>query len=148
MVRDKNHRAEVGNLNCAPRPCGLYAGNERNKTMNKRDVMASVRAACGVKRLDPRRLYAVRDGDCTWIGDRADLDEKDARALRVIEEVGLRPDLADDETRRRWDEADYDAICGRRRCISATHGSAGVVDWDDLPEDWQDGSALGPIRPL
>ena len=148
MVRDKNHRAEVGNLNCAPRPCGLYAGNERNKTMTKRDVMASVRAACGVKRLDPRRLYAVRDGDCTWIGDRADLDARDARALRVIEEVGLRPDLADTETRRRWDEADYDAICGRCRCISATHGSDGVVDWDELPEDWKDGSALGPIRPL
>lgn len=100
--------------------------------MTKRDVIASVRAACGVRRLDPRRLFAVQDGDCTWIGDRADLDEKDARALRAIDET---------------DEADYAAICSRCRCISATNG-AGPVNWDDLPEDWQDGSALGPIRPL
>lgn len=116
--------------------------------MTKQEVLAEVRKTCGVARLNPRRLFAVEDGACTWIGDRADLDARDARDLRAINAVGARPDLADAETRRMADAAHYDAICARCRCISATHGAAGPVDWDDLPEDWRDGSALGPISPL
>ena len=116
--------------------------------MNKQQVMDEVRKTCGVKRISPRRLFAVDDGAYTWIGDRADLSASDARDLRAIHAVGNRPDLADAETKDRADRADYDAICTRCRCISASHGSAGNVEFSDLPEDWQDGSALGPIMPL
>ena len=116
--------------------------------MKKKQVIEEIRKTCGVKRIDPRRLFAVDDGACTWIGDRADLSAKDARDLRAVSAAGTRPDLADAETRRQADEADYDAICTRCRCIAATHGSAGPVRFEDLPEDWRDGSALGPIMPL
>ena len=116
--------------------------------MNKKQVMDEVRKTCGVKRISPRRLFSVDDGAYTWIGDRADLTAKTARDLRAIHSIGSRPDLATAEDRETAEAADYDALCGGCRCISATHGSAGNVEFPDLPEDWQDGSALGPIMPL
>ena len=84
----------------------------------------------------------------TWIGDRADLTAADARALRAIDSVGSNPAAATREDRETADAADYDAICNRCSAISGTDGSCGMVDWHDLPESWQDGSALGPISPL
>ena len=117
------------------------------KTTTK-SALAEIRDHLGVSRIDPRRLYQIDDGAYTWIGDRADLTAKDARALRAINRIGCRPDLATREERELAAATDYDALCGRCSCISATHGAAGIVRWDDLPRSWQDGSALGPIKPL
>lgn len=116
--------------------------------MNKHEVIAEARKTCGVSRLDPRRLFLIEDGAYTWIGDRADLTAKSARDLQVIHLGAIAPDRATADDRALYDAIDYDAICNSCRCISATHGSAGPVKWDDLPDDWKDGSALGPIKPL
>ena len=113
-----------------------------------RKALRTIREKLGVMRLSPRRLYIVNDGAYLWIGDRADLSASDARALRAINSVGSDPSRATRDERTECDAADYDAICGRCACVSAAHGAAGVARWEDLPEDWQDGSALGPISPL
>jgi hypothetical protein len=115
------------------------------KTTTRKDTLAKIRAALGVKRLDPRRLYVVHDGAYTWIGDRADLTAKDARDLAAINARGCRPDRNGPET---TDNIDYDALCSRVSCLAASHDSAGVVSWASLPEDWRDGSALGEIAPV
>lgn len=117
----------------------------KNKEKN---AIKTIREKLNVRKLNPRRLYLVDDGAYHWIGDRADLTAADARALRAISAVGTRPDLADAETRNAADLADYDAICQRCSCIAASHGAAGIVRMDDLPQDWRDGYALGDITPL
>ena len=117
-------------------------------TSETKEAIATIRTKLCLKRLAPRRLYLVDDGAYTWIGDRADLTAADARALRAINSVGGNPANASRYDRETADAADYDAICSRCSAISGTDGSCGLVDWDDLPEDWQDGSALGPISPL
>lgn len=116
-------------------------------TKNTRTALAKIRAKLGLSRLDPRRLYNVDDGAYCWIGDRADLSTADARALRAIDSVGGNPANASRDDRETAEAADYDAICNRSKAIAGTDGS-GLVDWADLPESWQDGSALGPISPL
>ena len=117
-------------------------------TKNTRTALAKIRAKLGLFRLDPRRLYIVDDGAYCWIGDRADLSTADARALQAIDACGRHPDRASLAERAACNAADYDAICNRCSAIAGTDGSCGLVDWDDLPESWQDGSALGPISPL
>lgn len=107
--------------------------------------IASIRSRLGLRRLDPRRLYLVDDGAFRWIGDRADLTASLARCLRGAHRVGSRPDLATALDRAAADG--YDAACGEVRAVASVCGS-GLVSWDDLPESWKDGSALGPIRPL
>ena len=118
--------------------------------MNTTDTtyaIASIRSHLGLRRLDPRRLYLVDDGAYRWIGDRADLTSVSARCLRGIAALGTRPDRASEQNRVDADSSDYDAICGSVRNLASTCGG-GLVDLADLPESWQDGSALGPIRPL
>lgn len=110
-------------------------------------AIAKLRAKLGVKRLAPRRLFMVDDGAHSWIGDRADLDASDARALRAVDLVGRRPDLADAADRAAAAAADYDAICGRVRALASTCG-AGLVRMEELPEEWRRDRALGPIAPL
>ena len=117
-------------------------------TTDTRTAIAKIRAKLGLSRLDPRRLYIVDDGAYCWIGDRADLTAADARALRAIDSIGGNPANASRDDRETAEAADYDAICNRCSAIAGTDGSCGLVDWDDLPESWQDGSALGPISPL
>ena len=117
-------------------------------TQNTRTALAKIRAKLGLSRLDPRRLYIVDDGAYCWIGDRADLSTTDARALQAIDACGRHPDRASLAERAACNAADYDAICNRCDCLSASHGAAGVASWEDLPESWRDGSALGPISPL
>ena len=117
-------------------------------TQNTRTALAKIRAKLGLFRLDPRRLYIVDDGAYCWIGDRTDLSAADARALRAIDSVGGNPANASRDDRETAEAADYDAICNRCSAIAGTDGACGLVDWDDLPESWQDGSALGPISPL
>lgn len=114
----------------------------------KSATASTIRTKLNLKRLDGRRFFAVDDGAYTWIGDRAELTAGDAAALRAINRVGTRPDLASPAEKDAADAADYDAICGRVSCIAATHNSAGIVAWDALPESWRDGSALGEIAPL
>lgn len=114
------------------------------KTITRKDTIAKIRASLGVKRLDPRRLFAIYDGAYTWIGDRADLDAKDARDLRAINVRGCRPDRNGPET---TDGIDYNDVCRRVPCIASDCG-AGIVAMENLPEDWRDGSALGGIAPL
>ena len=111
-------------------------------------ALATIRAKLSLRRLSARRLFRVNDGAYTWIGDRADLTAVDARDLRAIHVCGSRPEIADKATWARHKAADYDSICGRVPCIAATHGAAGIVRYEDLPADWQDRSALGPIEPL
>ena len=113
-----------------------------------KQAIALIRESLGLRRIDPRRLYMINDGADSWIGDRGKLDDSDASALRAIHSVGSRPDLATSDELEEADEADYDSICNRVGCLAASHGSAGVCDFFDLPDDWQDGSALGPISPL
>jgi len=115
------------------------------KYTTRKDTLAKIRAALGVKRIDPRRLFVIDDGAYTWIGDRAYLTAKDARDLVAINARGCRPDRHGPET---TDGIDYDAICNRVSCLAASHNSAGVVSWDSIPDDWRDGSALGEITPL
>jgi len=114
------------------------------KTSSAKTAIA-IRQWLSVKRIHPRRLYMVEDGAYRWIGDRADLSAPDARALKAI------TDYATDPSRHPADgisaEA-YTEICGRCPCLAATHGAAGIVSWEDLPEDWQSGFALGPIAPI
>ena len=117
-------------------------------TKNTRTALAEIRAKLGLSRLDPRRLYIVDDGAYCWIGDRTDLSAADARALQAIDACGRHPDRTSLAERNACDAADYDAICNRCPCLSASHGGAGVASWEDLPESWRDGSALGPISPL
>jgi len=113
-----------------------------------RTALAAIRSNLSLSRLDPRRLYIIGDGAYTWIGDRADLTAADARSLRAIDSVGGNPANASRDARETAEAADYDAICNRCSAIAGTDGSCGVVNWDDLPESWRDGSALGPISPL
>ena len=108
-------------------------------------AIACIRARLGLRRLDPRRLYLVDDGAYLWIGDRADLTAPLARCLRAAHRVGSRPDLATASDRAAADG--YDAACSVVRNLASVCGG-GLVSWDDLPESWRDGSALGPIRPL
>lgn len=117
-------------------------------TTNTRDTLATIRAKLALKRLDPRRLYRIDDGAYTWIGDRSDLTAADARALRAIDSVGSNPARATREEHELAHASDYDAICNRVKGIAGTQGVCGGPNWDDLPEDWRDGSALGPISPL
>lgn len=122
----------------------------RKHTMNTatKEAIATIRSKFSIKRLSPRRLFLIDDGAYTWIGDRADLSVKDAAALRAIHRIGTRPDLADADTKAAADAADYDAICNRVSAVAGTDGSCGIVDWDDLPESWRDGSDLGELAPL
>ena len=115
----------------------------------EKEAVAELRKAMGLRRLDPRRLYRVCDGAMTWIGDRAKLTRRDAADLRAIHASATRPDRVSPETRARVDACDYDALCNRNRALAATYGgSCDCMDLDDLPEDWQDGGALGPLAPL
>lgn len=107
-------------------------------------ALAKIRAALRIKRLDPRRLYLVDDGAYHWIGDRGQLTAKTARQLIAIDRRGRRPDLYGRET---TEEIDYDALCHAVGCIASSCGGH-LVRMDDLPEDWRDGSSLGPISPL
>ena len=112
-------------------------------------ALSSIRAALGLRRLSPRRLCLVDDGAYRWIADRADLTARRARILARVTEMARRPDRAARNARETSYAAmvGYDAVCGSVRNIASTCGS-GLVSWDDLPESWQDGSALGPIQPL
>ena len=114
-------------------------------TTDTAHALASIRSRLGLRRLDPRRLYLVDDGAYRWIGDRADLTAPLARCLRGAHRVGSRPDLATASDRAAADG--YDVACSEVRSLASACGG-GLVDWDDLPESWRDGSALGPIRPL
>jgi hypothetical protein len=114
----------------------------------KATTAATLRAELNTKRLDSRRLFFVDDGAYTWIGDRADLTAADARALRAIHRAGTRPDLATAAEHSAAKAADYDAICNRVPCIASSCGSGRSVKWEDIPESWRDGSALGEIIPL
>lgn len=116
-----------------------------NKT---KTAIAKIRSALGLKRLDPRRFFAIDDGAYTWIGDRSDLTAADARALRAIDSVGSNPARATREEHELAHASDYDAICNRVKGIAGTQGVCGGPNWEDLPEGWRDGSALGPISPL
>lgn len=129
---------------------GMIGAVKTSSTMTptEKSAIAEIRAALGVKRLDPRRLFLVDDGAYSWIGNRADLTAADAAALRAIHRVGTRPDLATKDERAIADAADYDAICNRATGLAGTDGVCGGVNWEDLPESWRDGSALGPIAPL
>jgi hypothetical protein len=113
----------------------------------KATTAAILRAKLNLKRLDPRRFFCVDDGAYTWIGDRADLTAADARALRAINRVGTRPDLATAAEHAAAQAADYSGICHRVPCIAASCSSGHTVKWEDLPESWRDGSALGDIAP-
>ena len=112
-------------------------------------ALSSIRAALGLRRLSPRRLCLVDDGAYRWIADRADLTARRARILTRVTELARRPDRAARAARETSyaTAVGYDAICGYVRNIASTCGS-GLVSWDDLPETWRDGSALGPIQPL
>lgn len=118
-------------------------------TTTEKKAVSKIRAALGLKRLDPRRLYSVSDGAYTWIGDRADLNTADARYLAALHRWAENPsDRKPAVLEAEEDDEHYSDVCSRCTCFAATHGGAGIVSWDDLPEDWQDGSALGPILPL
>ena len=110
-------------------------------------AIACIRSRLGLRRLNPRRLYLVDDGAYRWIGDRADLTSISARCLRGIVAIGTRPNRASEQDRADADSADYGAICESVSNVASTCGG-GLVALADLPESWQDGSALGPIRPL
>ena len=112
-------------------------------------ALASIRAALGLRRLNPRRLCLIDDGAYRWLADRADLTARRARIFARVTEMARRPDrstLVARAASRRAAWA-YDEVCGSVRNIASTCGS-GLVSWDDLPESWRDGSALGPIQPL
>jgi hypothetical protein len=98
----------------------------------EKNAVAEIRKFLQVSRLDPRRLFIVDDGQYCWIGDRDDLTAEDARTLCDLDGAS---------------EEEYAAICGRVRPLAVVSGH-GVVSWDELPESWRDGSALGPIAPL
>lgn len=100
-------------------------------TADEKAAIAAIRAALKLKRLDPRRLYIVDDGAYSWIGDRAELTESNARILRDV---------------KNSTEEQYEEAC-RCRCLAASHGG-GAANFFYLPESWRDGSALGPISPL
>lgn len=108
-----------------------------------RKAIAEIREKLGLKRINPRRLYMVDDGAYSWIGDRADLTSADARLLKRVDFEGRRPDLAG---KPQISAEDYSDACGRCRAIAGTHSSGAL--WENLPESWRDGSALGPISPL
>ena len=117
-------------------------------TIKTKTAIARIRMALGVERLSPRRLFLVDDGAYQWIGDRADLTTEDARKLRAIDSVGYNPASATREEHEISRLADYDAICNNVNGLAGTQGICGAVRWEDLPESWRDGSALGPIEPL
>lgn len=117
-------------------------------TAKTKTALAKIRSSLGLKRLDPRRLCMIDDGAYTWIGDRTDLTASDARALRAIDAVGSNPATATREEHEIASAADYDAICNRVTGLAGTQGVCGGPLWEDLPESWRDGSALGPISPL
>lgn len=110
-------------------------------------ALAAIRQKLGLKRISPRRLYMVNDGAYRWIGDRANLTTKDARGLAVVSLLGSHPDRSTPELQAEHDSIEYGDICGRVGCVASLCG-AGYVSLDLLPESWQDGSALGPIKPL
>lgn len=116
---------------------------------NAKLAVAKIRAKLSLKRLAPSRLYSVNDGAYTWIGDRADLNTADARYLAALHRWAENPSDGKPAVLEAEEEDEhYSDVCSRCTCFAATHGGAGIVSWDDLPEDWQDGSALGPISPL
>lgn len=117
--------------------------------MKKQTKLAinEIKSSLKLSRLDPRRLFIVDDGAYKWIGDRADLTQDNASKLYIINRVATRPDLATREERDISSAATYDQLCRDIPAIAATCGG-GLVTFDDLPEDWQDGDALGPISPL
>jgi hypothetical protein len=101
-------------------------------TTIEKNAVAEIRRFLEVSRLDPRRLFLCDDGQYCWIGDRAELTAEDAWTLGDLDDAS---------------EEEYAAICGRLRPLAVVSGH-GVVRWEDLPESWRDGSALGPIAPL
>jgi K+/H+ antiporter YhaU regulatory subunit KhtT len=107
--------------------------NTKKMKTTEKEAVSKIRAALDLKRLDPRRLFIVDDGDCKWIGDRAELTAKQARDLSDILNCSTK---------------DYNDHCSALTNISATKATGIVKNWEDLPEDWRDGSALGPILPL
>ena len=117
---------------------------------NTRTTLAAIRAQLGVRRLDPRRLFLVNDGAYTWLGDRADLTAETARMFRLAHREGSRPDLVSDAERREadaaWGADWYSRACASITCVASTSGAG--EDLTALPDDWRDGSALGPILPL
>jgi len=120
------------------------------KTTEK-EAIAKIRAALGLRRLNPRRLFFVDDGAYHWIGNRADLTADRAAKLAFAHLEGTRPDRitrADrDQADATWGDEWYTDTCGNCPALASSCG-AGIVDIDDIPDDWQDGSALGPILPL
>jgi hypothetical protein len=118
---------------------------------SQRSAIDAIRKHLGVKRLDSRRLYLVNDGAYKWIGDRADLTAELARQFAFAHREGTRPDLVTQaeraEAKENWGEDWYSHACSQNSTIASTCG-AGPVNLRDLPEDWQDGTALGPIAPL
>lgn len=114
----------------------------------KKHIARIIREKLNIKRIDPRRFYLVNDGAYRWIGDRANLSAATARELCAIDRCGTRPDLASAEEQAMAESSDYNTICAGVACLSAQHGAAGWVAWDALPEQWRDGTALGPIAPL
>ena len=106
-----------------------------------------IKVAIKVKRLDPRALFLVDDGAYQWIGARRHLTVKTASQLSAITRVGARPDCADSEDYATADAGDYDDLCDCTPQIASSCG-CGLVCMDDLPDSWQDGSALGPISPI
>ena len=117
-------------------------------TTAEKNAVREIAKKLDVRKVDPRRFYFVNDGAYCWIGDRADLNAADARYLSALHRFAARPDEGKPDELAREKDDHYPDICGRTKCIAASHGSAGYVDFDDLPESWQDGSGLGPIRPL
>jgi hypothetical protein len=117
----------------------------------EKEAIAAIRAALKLSRLNPRRLFLVNDGAYRWLGDRSELDAKTASMLAFAHREGTRPDLITREERedadRRWGADWYSRACERVTNIASVCG-CGIVSFDELPEDWQDGSALGPIKPL
>lgn len=115
----------------------------------EKKAIAAIRAQLGLKRLDPRRLYLVDDGAYTWIGDRAELTAELARKFALAHREGTRPDLVTDAERmdadEKWGGDWYSIACSATTCV---YNSAAGDDFAALPEDWRDGSALGPISPL
>ena len=95
-------------------------------------AISDIRTKLNLKRLDPRRLFSVDDGAYTWIGDRADLT---ARTARILSNISAST------------EGEYAEACKACTNLASSCGS-GDADFFDLPEDWRDGSALGPISPL
>lgn len=107
--------------------------NTHHMKNSEKTAISKIRAALGLKRLDPRRLFLVNDEGGKWIGDRAELTANQARDLSDLRKCSVR---------------DYEDACAALTNIAAVNAVGIVANWDDIPEDWRDGSALGPILPL